>query len=58
MLLTLTWGAEGAEEAEGADKAEKADGAEGGKLADGTDLAAIYIMSYGKNTMGIGYVAL
>ena len=36
---------------EGDEEAEEAKGAEG---ADGTDVDAIYLLSYGYNTMGIG----
>ena len=44
------------------DKADKADKADtGGEVAEGadmTDVAFILILSYGLNTMGIGYMAL
>ena len=49
-------GDEGDEEAKGA---EGADGTERSGLAsgaDGTDVDAIYLLSYGYNTMGIGYM--
>ena len=38
-----------------------ADGAERGELtegAEGTDVAATYVLSYGAKTMGIGFMAL
>ena len=45
----------GAQEAEGAEGDERAEVAE---AAHETDLAAIYIVSYGQSTMRIGYMAL
>ena len=42
-------------------RSEGAEGAEGtkeGEVADGTDLAATNILSYGYNTMGLGYMSL
>ena len=42
-------------------EAEEADRAEGGVVVEGadrTDLAVIYILRYGKNTMGLGFMAL
>ena len=50
-----TRGQRGAEEDEGAEEAEWVEVAEGD---DRTDVAAIYILSYGQNTMGKGYMAL
>ena len=44
--------AEGAEEAEGAEVAEVAEEGKVAEGADGTDMAAIYILSYGKNAIG------
>ena len=60
-LLKCARGARGGRGGRG-DKADKADKADtGGEVAEGadmTDVAFILILSYGLNTMGIGYMAL
>ena len=66
MEVAPRWGAEGdratdmadgGEGDEGAQGADGDEGAEGTKGADGTDVL-LYILSYGQNTMGIGYSAI
>ena len=45
-------------ESDGSEGAEGAERTEEGEVADGTDLAATYILLYGYNTMGLGYMSL
>ena len=66
MEVAPRWGAEGdratdmadgGEGDEGAQGADGDEGAEGTKGADGTDVL-LYILSYGQNTMELGYSAI